>query len=157
MKLVAAETEGIRGSQTNFDVSAYVIEGNSPVPTNSLMSALSRFTGTNIDRVQLVRAASALQAEYGNHGYPMMSVVTGQRRITNGIATLNVFEGAIPQIVVSGQRYVVSSNGVEIVADTSVAESTSAAPASAPVATNVGPRFEVQRYQVAGNTVLPIS
>jgi hemolysin activation/secretion protein len=151
--LSAAETEGFHSG--NLDVRAYVIEGNSPVSTNALISVLSPFTGTNIGRAQLVRAASALQAEYGNHGYPMMSVVIGQRRITNGIVTFNVFEGAFPQIVVSGQRCVVSSNGVEVAADTSMAEPTSTAlPVSAPAATNAGPRFEVQRYQVAGNTVL---
>ena len=151
-RLFAAEAEVVYGEK--FDVREYVIEGNSPIPTNTLMPVLAGFAGTNIDRAHLVRAASALQAEYLKGGYPTMSVVIGQRRITNGIVTLNVFEGAIPQIVVSGQRYLVSSNGVEIAPDSSLADA-AVETTAAPKSTNAGPHFEVQRYQVAGNTVLP--
>lgn len=137
------------GLGPHFDVDAYVLEGKTPVPAYDLMRALSPFTGTNVDMGQLVMAASELLTEYRDHGYPKMSVVIGQERIRYGIVTLNVFEGAIPQIVISGQRYLVSSNGVEVVRELSPAEI-----ASAEKVTNAGPRFEVQRYQIAGNSIL---
>ena len=84
--LFAAEANG--DAISHFDVREYAIEGNSPIPTNALVPLLSRFTGTNVDMVQLVRAAAAVQTEYFNHDFPLMSVVISERRITNGVATL---------------------------------------------------------------------
>lgn len=150
LRLLAAETD----SSASYDVRAYVIEGNSPVSTNSLMAVLSPFTGTNIDVPRLVRAATALQSEYVNRGYPMMSVSIGEHRIANGVVTLNVFQGAIPQILVSGRRYLISGKKDEIPRGTS---SISSAPTSSSTPTKAGPHFEVEHYQIAGNTILPPS
>ncbi len=136
---------------SRFDVREYAIEGNSPIPANALATVASKFTGTNVDMAQLVRAATAVQTEYFDHGFPLMSVVISERWITNGIATLTVFEGAIPQIVISGRRYLITSNGVEIATENGFLPVLSAAQ---PARTNAGPHFEVQHYQVAGNTML---
>lgn len=147
--LFAAETNSY--ATLHFDVHGYAIEGNSPVPTNTLAPVLSRFTGTNLDMAQLVRAAGALQTEYFDRGFPLMSVVISERRITNGIAMLNVFEGAIAQIVISGQRYLITANGIEIATENGPVPLITMAQSAS---TNAGPHFEVERYQVAGNTVL---
>lgn len=146
--LFAAEANSDTSSR--FDVRAYVIEGNSPIPANSLAPILSPFTGTNVDMAQLVRAAAAVQTEYFKHDFPLMSVVIGQRRITNGIVTLNVFEGAIPQIVISGERCLITSNGVEVATEDGTRPLVTEA-----ASTNAGPKFEVEKYQIAGNTILP--
>jgi hemolysin activation/secretion protein len=195
-------------SAPHFNVRAYVVEGSPLLPTNTLASLFSPFTGTNIGLNEVVKAASALQVEYHNEGCPAISVAFVPEQITGGIVTFNVAQTAIPQIVVAGERYLAFSNGVEIVsrppevhqtppgaagAVTNVAPpaSTNAIPPAAHfaatranynemaeataalqlkmaeletqardtrvhvISTNAGPRFSVDQYLIAGNTILP--
>ena len=78
--------------------------------TNILTGIFSKYTGTNVSLDEIVKAASDLQLEYRNQGYPTMSIAIAQQQITNGTVTMNVFPMASPQIWVSGKRYVSSGN-----------------------------------------------
>ena len=147
--------------QTNapfYNVQSYVIEGKTLLATNILVPLLSRYTGTNISVEEIVRAAADLQLEYSKQGFQTMNVIIAQKRITNGIVTMGVFPGAIAQIVVSGIRYAVSSNGVAMAAN--LTESNVSSSATQPqnttnsTATNAGPHFTVDKYLIAGNSVL---
>jgi len=98
-----------------YNVQSYVIEGKTLLATNILIPLFSKHTGTNISVEEIVRAAADLELEYRNQGYPTMNIIIAQKRITNGIVTMGIFPGAIAQIVVSGNRYLVASNGVAVV------------------------------------------
>ena len=190
-----------------FEVRSYVVEGSPLIPTNTLASLLSPYTGRNISLDEIVKAAAALQSEYHNQGYPAVSVAFVPEEITDGIVTFNVAQTAIPQIVVAGERYLAFSNGTEIVSRPPVIPEKPTVPAAITngivsgaknvvppannvaatratygemadamaamhskmsemeieakdtrvhvVSTNAGPRFEVQKYLVNGNTILP--
>lgn len=193
----ALETNGV----SHFSVSAFAVEDNSLLPTNVWVPILSKYTGTNISLEEIARAAADLQGEYRNHGYSNTSIAVAQEQITNGVVTFNVFQTAIPQIVVSGVQYSSPTN------TGSALNLPAMIPASAPqastpstvtnvtpppvpvpiilatpeqiaqaeaalysemtnldteekdtrvhvVSTNAGPRFEVERYRIMGNTVL---
>ncbi len=99
----------------HFYIRAYVVEGSPSLPTNTLASLFSPYTGTNIGLDEIVKAASALQLEYHDQGCPAVSVAFVPEEITDGIVTFNVAQTAIPQIVVAGERYLAFSNGTEIV------------------------------------------
>lgn len=99
----------------HFSVRAYAVEGSPLLPTNTVASIVSKYTGTNISLEEIVQAASDLQLEYHNQGYPAISIAFVPEQITDGIVTFNVAQTAIPQIVVAGERYMSLSNGVEIV------------------------------------------
>jgi len=182
----------------HFEVRAYVVEGSPLLPTNTLSSLLSPYTGRNISLDEIVKAASALQSQYHDQGYPAVSIAFVPEEITDGSVTFNVAQTAIPQIVVAGERYLAFSNGMEIVSRPPTAATPAIAagvtnaipPATNVVATradynemaeamaamhskmseleseakdtrvhvvstNTGPRFEVQKYLVDGNTILP--
>jgi hemolysin activation/secretion protein len=81
-----------------FNVTAYVVEDHSVLPTNDWTSVLSKHTGDNLSLNDLVKAASDLQTQYSNLGYPNTSIAVAEGEITNGMVTLNVFQTAIPQI-----------------------------------------------------------
>jgi hemolysin activation/secretion protein len=98
----------------HFNVLEYAVEGIELPATNNLTPMYSKYVGTNVSLAQIVQAAADLQAEYRSVGYPLVSVAIAEKRITNGIVPMYVFQGAIQQILVSGRRYVVSSNGVEL-------------------------------------------
>ena len=93
------------GTAPHFDVRAYIVAGNPLLPTNTLASLLSPYTGSNLGLDQIVKAASVLQWEYHDQGYPAVSVAFVPEEITDGIVTFNVAQTAIPQIVVAGERY----------------------------------------------------
>lgn len=111
-----------------FNVRRYVVEGSPLLPTNVVDSICSRHTGPNLSREEIVKAASDLQLEYVNEGYPPVSIAFRPEEITNGMVTLNVFEAAIPQIIISGERWMTFSNGVATVA----VPPSAPAPATAP-------------------------
>jgi hemolysin activation/secretion protein len=99
----------------HFNIRAYVVAGSPMLPTNTLASLFSPYTGANIGLDEIVKAASALQLEYHDQGCPAVSVAFVPEGITDGIVTFNVAQTAIPQIVVAGERHLAFSNGMEIV------------------------------------------
>ena len=111
-------TAGTALSQTStsphFNVSAYDVEGNTVLPTNLVNSTLSGFTGTNVSLAEIVKAAENLQTVFRDEGYPQTSIAIAREQITNGIVTMNVFQAALPQIVVSGVRYFSPTNNAEL-------------------------------------------
>ncbi|MGB7769518.1 MAG: POTRA domain-containing protein [Verrucomicrobiia bacterium] len=198
----------------HFNVRGYTVEGYPLLPTNTLVSIFSPYTGTHISLDEIVKAAAALQLEYHNQGCPAMSVAFVPGQITGGVVTFNVAQTAIPQIVVAGECYLSLSNGVEIVSRPPAAPAllpqkppvaavtaTNAIPSAATntippannlvarrasynemveaitalhlkmaeldiqakdtrvhvVSTNAGPRFEVEKYLVSGNSILPLA
>ena len=187
-----------------FNVAAYIVEGRPLPATNALAPIISSHTGTDISLEEIVKVARDVQMEYRRQGYPAMSVALAREQITNGIVTLNIFPTVVPQIVVSGVRYLVSTNSQEVASNPPVPEaganprptneiiaatnaispaiSQPTTPASPQeiaetraamlkkmadldvqqtdrrvhvVSTNAGPRFEVEKYLVTGNSILP--
>ena len=188
----------------HFNVRAYAVKSNTLLSTNILTGIFSKYTGTNVSLDEIVKAASDLQLEYRNQGYPTMSIAIAQQQITNGTVTMNVFPMASPQIWVSGKRYVSSGNqrtsrlelaggrtgvaangpghdrrhhqcrstcnqpsdrtaGPEAMAQARAALFQKLDELKAQekdtrvhvVSTNAGPKFDVDKYLVMGNSVLP--
>lgn len=186
---------------SHFNVSAYVVQDNSVLPTNDWAPIVSKYTGTNVSLETIAKAASEVQAQYRDHGYPNTSIAVAQEQITNGVVTFNVFQTAIPQIVVSGIQYsspTNTANALNLPAMVAASPARSTVPTAAipppsppvivpvkpatpeqiteaeaalfneitnldredkdtrihVVSTNAGPRFNVQRYHIEGNSVL---
>ena len=142
---------------SRFHVRTFAIEGKTGLPGDGLARLFAKYTGQNVGLEELVRAASAVQAKYRELGYPAMSIVIGERRITNGVVTMNVFEGAFPQIVISGRRYLLTAKGVVAASERGLARMapTPSSPARPSAQKPNGPTFAVEHYVVSGNTILP--
>jgi len=128
---VAAPSVGA-GSPENlipetFNVQSYSIKASAGIPTGFQTPSLSKLTGSNVPLQNIVQAAAELQLDYGRRGHPAVSVVIGHQESSKGTLTMHVFEGAFPQIVISGKRFfpnLSSINGGD-------GKSVSAAPVSA--------------------------
>jgi hemolysin activation/secretion protein len=153
-----------------FNVQAYAIEGNTGLSTNDPTALLSKHTGTNVALEDIVQAASVLQTEYRAQGYPAMCIAIAPAQIAHGVVTMHVYQGAFPQILVSGKCFLKSDQNAESAASMAPAKASpppavinapaSSAPpplnqAHAARATNAEPHFAVLAYEVAGNTLLP--
>ncbi len=116
----------------SFVVTNFQVRGNCRVSVEAQNAIFSKYLGTNISQLEIVKAASDLVLENRNRGYPPISVAIADHLITNGIVTVNVFRGE-SQVLLSGQRY----------------------PIPAPiVSTNPPARFRVAEYEVMGDTLL---
>jgi hemolysin activation/secretion protein len=158
--LAAPAPAGIELDATpRFNVTRFQVQGKYLLPTNALAALFSRYTGTNVSLDEIIRAASALDLEYLHEGYPNMNVIVAPGQIQDGVVTLAAFPGAVPQVVIAGYRYLVSSNGFEAPPQQPPPRPLFArrAPLSARAtgtSTNAGPRFAVNNYQITGNTLL---
>ncbi len=91
-------------------VHRYEVRGNT-VLTESVMEGLFRaHTGTNLGISEIVQAASDLQMEYRRRGFPTISVALPPQQITNGVVQVQVTEGQLAEIKVTGNRHFSSDN-----------------------------------------------
>ena len=93
-----------------FSVRAYEIRGDTLLSTNTLMSIFAKRTGTNVALSDITQAASDLQMEYRNRGYPTVNVTIPPQQLTNGIVKIRVFQGRLSEILVTQNRYFSSNN-----------------------------------------------
>ncbi|HLP75547.1 MAG TPA: POTRA domain-containing protein, partial [Candidatus Paceibacterota bacterium] len=101
-----------------FAVEGYVVQSRLAVPTNDFTALLSKFTGTNVGRATLGEAALALQSEYRKCGFSSVIIAVSPQEISNRVAILHVAQGAAPQVLIAGQRYVPTANETAVVRKT---------------------------------------
>ena len=135
-----------------FDVKAFVVKCDPLVFTNTPTSMLSEFTGTNVGLERIVRAASTVLSDYQRRGYPRANISIAQERITNGIVTMHVYQGAFPRVLVSGRPYLTGHGAEEGAILAAAAPPATNAPVA--VQTNAEPRFTVVAYEIRGDTLL---
>jgi hemolysin activation/secretion protein len=135
-----------------FDVRAYVIKRDPLVFTNAPALTLSTYTGTNIGLDRVEQAAKELLFEYQKQGYTRANISIAQELITNGIVTLNVYQGVFPQVLISGKPCFSFRDGGATAMLAAAAQT--ATNASAAVMTNTSPRFNVIAYEIRGDTLL---
>jgi hemolysin activation/secretion protein len=97
-------------AEPRFSVIAYEIRGDTLLSTNTLMSIFAKRTGTNVALTDITQAASDMQMEYRNRGYPTVKVIIPPQQLTNGIVKIRVFEGRLSEILVDQNRYYSSNN-----------------------------------------------
>ena len=140
----------------SFNVQAYQVDGKALPHPEVLAPMFLSYTGTNISLEKIAAAAAELQAEYLRQGSPDMSVSVAPDRMNNGIVVMHVFQGALPQILVSGSRYYLSGNA--FVATNGPGGATvlsNAVPVAATTTnTNATPHIAVEAYEVLGNDLL---
>ena len=142
--VLAADSPTNSVDMPHFIVQAYNVQSLTTLPTNVLQAITAHHSGTNVALDDIVEAAAEVQAALTAIGTNAVSVAFRQEDITGGVVTMYVFQGAEPQILVSGVRHY------------SLAERT--AIASLAAATNNIPtnKFTVRAYAVQGNTLLSV-
>jgi hemolysin activation/secretion protein len=94
----------------HFAVQAFEVRGDTLLSTEALTAVLAKHTGTNVVLTNILAAASDLQAEYRNRGYPTVRVTIPQQQVTNQMVKLQVFEGRLSDIQVTKNRFFSSNN-----------------------------------------------
>jgi hemolysin activation/secretion protein len=134
-----------------FEVKGYVVKCDSLIFTNTPAFVLSEFTGTNVGLDRIVRAASTVLYDYQSNGYTRATISIAQELITNGLVTMHVYQGAFPQVLISGKPYLAGRAEEGVIVAAAALPGTNA---PAAVQTNAEPRFSVIAYEIRGDTLL---
>ena len=108
------------GAQTNqvskprtFTIKKYVVAGNTVLPPETIARALTNSPqafGTNVTLDGLRAALADLQMAYRERGLVTVAVGLPQQKLTNGSVKIQVTEGRLTAVNVTGNRYFTSNN-----------------------------------------------
>lgn len=93
-----------RPSGPRVTVERFVITGNNEIDTAELQAALAPWVGEELSLDDIYTAADTLTALYRDRGYGLANVVVPAQRINNGVIRLEVIEGRIGAVSVSGNE-----------------------------------------------------
>lgn len=93
-----------------FAVQRYDVTGNSLLPTNVVASVLQPFTGDAIDFETVRKGLAALQLEYRTRGFATVSLNLPPQQLTNGVVRVEVLEGRLADITVTGNKWFDAAN-----------------------------------------------
>jgi hemolysin activation/secretion protein len=96
-------------SGPTFDVRGYRIEGNTVLPPEKFL-LLTNYTGHAVDLPRLRQGLGELQLLYRNLGFATVAVTLPQQKLTNGYVRVQVLEGKLSDITVTGNRHYSSNN-----------------------------------------------
>jgi hemolysin activation/secretion protein len=110
--LAAATNAAATNTGPKFVVKAYEITGDTLLSTETLVSILTKYTGTNITVGDILKAGQDLQLEYRDRGFPTVNVTIPPQQITNEIVKIRVFQGRLSGITLlnAGNHYFSSNN-----------------------------------------------
>ncbi len=97
-------------AKPSFPIRSYEISGNSLLPTTVIQSVLQPFTGEAIDFDTIRKGLAALQLEYRARGFATVSLNLPPQTLTNGIVHVQVIEGRLVEINVTGNRWFDTNN-----------------------------------------------
>jgi hemolysin activation/secretion protein len=93
-----------------FEVRRFEVAGNTLLLQATVDQILNQATGTNISIQQIQKAVGELQLAYRERGFTTVGVGLPQQQLTNATVRVQVTEGKLAEIRVSGNRYFSSNN-----------------------------------------------
>lgn len=93
----------------SFDVFEYAVEGNTVLETTEIENAVYRWLGPGKTADDVEKARAALETAYQENGYLSVSVVLPVQSVAEGVIRLQVIEGQVEKLKVSGNKYTLRS------------------------------------------------
>ncbi|MGA2029928.1 MAG: helix-turn-helix domain-containing protein [Verrucomicrobiota bacterium] len=97
-------------SQPKFEVRHYEIIGNSLLSPKPFNDIFAKAIGKEVSLDQIRKALADLQMEYRERGFVTVAVSLPQQKLTNATIKVQVTEGVLTKIDVTGNRYFSSEN-----------------------------------------------
>ncbi len=93
-----------------FEVRHYDVAGNTLLGQETIDQILNQATGTNVTIKQIQKAVGELQLAYRERGFATVGVSLPQQQLINATVKVNVSEGRLVDVRVTGNRYFSSNN-----------------------------------------------
>lgn len=103
--LVAAVGVSQAAAETVLDLLEFEVEGNTVLTTLDIERALYPHLGQGKRMADLERARAALETAYQDAGYLSVTVIVPEQKVADGLIRLQVLEGNVEKLKVSGNRY----------------------------------------------------
>ena len=103
--IVMASFSSLALAAPTFDLLEFAVEGNSVLADVEIERAVYPSLGPGKTAADVEQARAALEAAYQQSGYLSVSVVVPEQSVTEGIIRLQVIEGQVERLKVSGNRY----------------------------------------------------
>jgi hemolysin activation/secretion protein len=104
------ETKPPAPPERTFEVRHYEVLGNTVLPAETVDGAFTNAVGAQVSLSQVQQALGALQLAYRERGFATVSVGLPQQQITNATIKVQVTEGVLSDIRVTGNRHFSSNN-----------------------------------------------
>ncbi|TAK90434.1 MAG: ShlB/FhaC/HecB family hemolysin secretion/activation protein [Aquabacterium sp.] len=88
-----------------FDVLEFVVEGNTVLSDEAIEKAVTPFLGERKTFANVEAARIALEKAYQDAGFLTVFVDLPEQEVSQGVVTLNVQEGRVERLAVTGSRY----------------------------------------------------
>lgn len=96
--------------EPSFEVRGYDVAGNTLLPQETVESILGVAVGPDVRFAEIQKALGELQLAYRERGYATVAVGLPEQQLTDGIIKVQVTEGVLSEIRVTGNRYFSSNN-----------------------------------------------
>ncbi|PCE32627.1 ShlB/FhaC/HecB family hemolysin secretion/activation protein [Burkholderia ubonensis] len=93
------------GVPQTFDVNAFIVRGNTTLPSIEIEKAVYPFEGPGRTLADVNAARDALQKAYQDHGYQSVVVELPQQQVKDGVILLQVVEAKVGRLRVDGAKY----------------------------------------------------
>jgi hemolysin activation/secretion protein len=101
----AADPAAAASPVSTFAVLEFAIEGNTVLPEAAVEKAVTPFLGEGKTFAAVEAARAALEKAYQDAGYLTVFVDLPEQEISAGVVTLQVLEGKVERLAITGSRY----------------------------------------------------
>ena len=93
-----------------FDIVRFQIEGNTLLPEAEVQGAVAPLVGPKRVYGDIQKALEALEGAYRRAGYSTVQVYVPEQELTTGVVRLQVTEGVVGKVLISGNKYFSEAN-----------------------------------------------
>ncbi|MCK9380348.1 MAG: hypothetical protein M0P95_04685 [Sulfuritalea sp.] len=94
----------------SFDIVRFQIEGNTILPAERAQQLVAPFVGQHKVYGDVQKALEALEGEFRRLGYGTVQVYVPEQELTTGVVRLQVSEGVIGKVTITGNKYFNNEN-----------------------------------------------
>lgn len=99
------KADDMGGDATRFEVTRINLEGNTVFTTEELQPILAKYEGKKLSLEDLGKAVDEINQKYRDKGYLTSQAYVPPQDIENGIVKIQVVEGTIGDVEISGNKY----------------------------------------------------
>lgn len=98
------------GADEQFDIVRFQVEGNTILEKDKVEQLVAPFVGRKRVYGDIQKALEALESAYRSQGWGTVQVYAPEQELTSGIVKLQVSEGVVGQVIVTGNKHFSEQN-----------------------------------------------
>ena len=100
----------VMADDERFNITRFQVEGNSLLPADEVDRLVAPMVGQNSVYGDIQKALEALENAYRDAGYNAVQVYVPEQELTSGVVRIQVTEGTVGNITVTGNKYFSEQN-----------------------------------------------